>query len=84
MSRKIITKMTAITLAFILTFANVIVLGTYVNETIAASISLEEQTKEVANASIEFDAYFEEEGQAVHSKEINMLTGKDKIYLSLK
>ena len=84
MKKKVTTKVIAGMLAFILTFANVILLGIYTQESIASSISLEEQSNAVANGNIEFDAYFMDEGDVKHSKDINMTSNNESIYLSLK
>ena len=84
MNRKIMTKSIAAILAFILTFANVILLGIYTQESIAAGVNLEGQSTNVQNASIEFDAYFQEEGEKKHSKVIDVTKDDEKIYLSIK
>ena len=84
MDRKIITKATALMLAFIMTFANVILLGIYTRESIAASVNLEEQSKEVANANIEFDAYFEKEGAATHNKKIDVASNSENICVEIR
>ena len=84
MEKKLTTKVIAGMLAFILTFANVILLGIYTQESIATSMGLEEQSKTVANANIEFDAYFKEGGEVKHSKAVDMSSNNDSIYLSIK
>lgn len=84
MDRKTLTKATALMLAFIMTFANVILLGIYTRESIASSVSLEEQSKEVANANIEFDAYFEKEGLATHNKKIDVTSDNEKLCVEIK
>ena len=84
MEKKLTTKVIAGMLAFILTFANVILLGIYTQESIATSMGLEEQSKTVANANIEFDAYFKEGGEVKHSKAVDMTSNNDSIYLSIK
>lgn len=84
MNRKIMTKSIAAMLAFILTFANVILLGIYTQESIATSVNLEEQSTKVSNASVEFDAYFKEEGEAKHSKSVDVAANNEKLYLNVK
>ena len=84
MSAKTMTKVLATSLAFVLSFANVALLGDYVNKTYAAGTNLEEQTTNVNKAKIEFDAYFQEAGQAVHSKTLNIDNEEENLYLSLK
>ena len=84
MNKTSVTKILAAMLAFILTFANVILLGIYTRESIAASTNLEEQSTQVANADVEFDAYFEEEGEQTHSKDIDIATNDDNIYIKIK
>ena len=84
MNRKIITKLLAAMLAFILTFANVILLGMHTQEVFAASTELEMQDKNVSNANLEFDAYFMQEGANLHSKSIDISTNRDILYLSIK
>lgn len=84
MDRKIITKVLASVLAFTLSFANVAILGIYTQEVYAANVELEEQSTKVEKANIEFDAYFLQEGETKHSKEIDIRENADKIYLRLK
>lgn len=84
MKNTTLTKVLAAMLAFTLTFANVILLGIYTRESIAASVNLEEQSTQVSNANIEFDAYFEEEGAQKHSKEVDVQTNNDNLYLKIK
>lgn len=84
MDRKIITKVLAAILAFTLSFANVAILGIYTQEVYAASVELEEQSTKVEKANIEFDAYFLQEGEMKHSKNIDIRENKDKLYLRLK
>ena len=83
MNRKTLTKILAGTLAFMLTFANVSILGAYANESIASSTGLEEQDTSLANADIEFDAYFEENETKKHSKIINS-TENNMLYVDIK
>lgn len=83
MNKKIITKLLASMLAFTLTFANVVLLGVYTRETLAASVNLEDQNTAV-NSAVEFDAYFEEEGETSHYKEIDVSANQDKMYLKVK
>lgn len=84
MNRKIITKLLAATLAFILTFANVILLGMHTQEVFAASTELEMQDTNISNANLEFDAYFMQEGAKLHSKSMDISTNRDTLYLSIK
>lgn len=84
MNKKIITKILATMLAFTLTFANVALLGIYTQETLAASVELEEQETSVNKTDIEFDAYFQEEGVETHSKYIDVKTNSDILYLEIK
>ncbi len=84
MNKKIITKMLASMLAFILTFANVALLGMYTRETLAASLELEEQETAVSKTSVDFDAYFKENETKTHEKEIDVATNEDKLYLDIK
>ena len=84
MNKKVMTKILATLLVFTMTFANVALLGIYSQEAYAASIELEEQDKKVEKAEIEFDAYFEEEGVNKHSKDIELSTNSDNLYLELK
>lgn len=84
MDRKLITKILATMLVFTLTFANIALLGIYAQETLAASVELEEQDVAVDNANIEFDAYFQEEGEQKHFKDIDVTTNDDILYLSIK
>lgn len=84
MNRKIITKLLAAILAFILTFANVILLGMHTQEIFAASTELEMQDTNISNANLEFDAYFMQEGAKLHSKSIDISTNRDTLYLSIK
>ena len=83
MEKKFMTKAVAALLAFIMTFTNVILLGIYTNESIAAG-NIETQEKSVTNAKIEFDAYFEEEGEYKHTKIVDMDQNSDKLFLSIK
>lgn len=84
MDRKIMSKVLATMLAFILTFANVILLGIYTQEAYAASAELETQDTAVSKANIEFDAYFLEEGEKKHSRNVDLVNNKDMLYLSIK
>ena len=84
MNKKIITKLLAATLAFVLTFANVILLGVYTQETLAASSELETQDTNVSNVNLEFDAYFMQDGAKKHTKDIELDTNRDTLYLSIK
>lgn len=85
MNTKTITKVIAAFLAFILSFANVLLLGSYVDEVYGASSNLEEQTKSVNKSKIEFDAYFKnEENNITHSKSINVDEEDKNLYLSIK
>ena len=84
MKSKTLTKVLASLLAFILTFANFSILGAYANESIASSTNLEGQSTEVANANIEFDAYFEDEGAEKHSKEIDIASNSEKLCFKIK
>ncbi len=83
MNGKTITKLLAATLAFILTFANVAVLGITTQEAFAMSAELEEQDTAVNKASMEFDAYFIEEGEETHSKKVNIAENNEKLYLRI-
>jgi len=84
MNRKIVTKLLAAFLAFTLSFANVALLGIYgTSQTYAASDKLEEQEKAINKTAIEFDAYFKENEQNMHSKTIDV-DGEEKLYISLK
>ena len=82
MNEKIITKVLAGILAFILVFANIMTLGICAKEVYAASDDLEDQNTFVNN-SISFDAYFEEEGEEIHSKEIDLAQNNDKLYVQI-
>ena len=84
MDRKIMSKVLATMLAFTLTFANVILLGIYTQEAYAASTELETQDTAVNKANIEFDAYFLEEGEKKHTKNVDLGNNKDMLYLNLK
>lgn len=84
MDRKIMTKVLAAFLAFILTFANVALLGISANKSYGAEKNLEGQAKSVEKAEIEFDAYFEEEGEISHSKLLNVSEEKENLYLNIK
>lgn len=68
MNKKLVTKILATFLAFTLSFANVALLGIYTSETYAATAKLEEQETNINKTEIEFDAYFKDDGQNVHSK----------------
>jgi len=83
MNTKTVTKILAAFLAFTLSFANVALLGIYTNETYAASSKLEEQETSISKTEIEFDAYFKENEQNVHSKIISQ-DEEAKLCLSLK
>lgn len=83
MNSKMMTKTIAAILAFLLSFANVALLGSYASKTLAASAELEEQTTSVEKSEIEFDAYFQEEGKNTHSKIIDIQEGAN-LSLSLK
>lgn len=83
MNTKTITKVLATILAFLLSFANVALLGSYAGKTYAAETNLEEQTSKVDKAEIEFDAYFEEEGEKAHSKKIDVDSENNELYLEL-
>ncbi len=82
MNTKMMTKVLAAFLAFILSFANVLLLGSYMDKTYAAETELENQTTNIKNTAVKFDAYFQEE-KAVHTKEIN-IEGEEKLFLSIK
>lgn len=69
-------------LAFLLVFANIIPLGIYTKEVYGTSDNLEEQDTSV-NDSISFDAYFVEEGEEKHSKEIDIAKNDDKLYVKI-
>ena len=84
MNRKTVSKILAAFLAFTLSFANVAILGIYANETYAAITNLEEQTTNVEKAEVEFDAYFQEEGNNTHSKVVSVDKEGETLYLSLK
>ena len=83
MDRKIMTKVLAAFLAFILTFANVALLGISANKAYGAEKDLEGQAKNVDKAEIEFDAYFEEEGEISHSKLLDV-SEEEKLSLNIK
>lgn len=83
MNGKTMTKAIATFLAFIISFANVAFLGSYAGKTYAAESNLEEQATNVKNAEIEFDAYFQEEGQEVHKKAVKV-EEEAKLYFRLK
>ena len=84
MDKKIVTKVIAAILAFTLTFANIALLGIYTQEVYAANVNLETQNTAVEKANIEFDAYFLNEGETKHSKDIDVRANSDKLYLKLK
>lgn len=84
MDRKIITKVLAAILAFTLSFANVAILGIYTQEVYAANVELEEQSTKVEKANIEFDAYFLQEGEMKHSKQVDVRANNDKLNLRIK
>lgn len=84
MNTKIVTKVFASILAFILSFAHVALLGSYMDRVYAASENLESQTTEVKKAAIEFDAYFEENGKNVHSKTMDIAKEGETLKLSFK
>lgn len=83
MNRRIVTKILAAFLAFTLSFANVALLGMYTSEIYAATTKLEEQETSISKTEVEFDAYFKDNEQNVHSKTIEA-NEEAKIYLSLK
>ena len=83
MNRKLTTKVLSAILAFMLSFANVVLLLPYVNTTYAAE-NLEEQDTAVKKAEIEFDVYFKENGAKKHTKTLNIEGEKDELYLSIK
>ncbi len=82
MNRKTVIKVVAAFLAFMLSFANVALLGSY-GISYAADANLEEQTTQVKKAEIEFDAYFQDEGENVHTKVFNV-DEQDKLYMNIK
>ena len=89
MQKAVLTKATALMLAFILTFANVLLLGIYAQETIAITMQeLEEQDVNVNNANMTFDAYFLEGEQGaetkIHSKVIDVETNNGTLYAEIK
>lgn len=84
MNTKTMTKVLATFLAFIISFANVALLGIYFeSNTYAAETNLENQSSDVKNTKVKFDAYFEVEEELVHKKSINV-EGEENLYLSLK
>ncbi len=83
MKTKNITKILAALLAFMLSFANVALLGNYTSSTLAASANLEKQDTAVDKSKIEFDAYFEKEGENTHSVTLDV-SGEEKLHLRLK
>lgn len=84
MNRKTMTKMMAAFLAFILSFANVAMLGIYTTTTYASTAKLEEQDTNVNKAEIEFDAYFKENEKITHSKTMDVANESEMLYLDLK
>ena len=82
MNKKTLTKLFAGILAFILVFTNFSILGSYSIESIASSIKLEKQDTKVGKTNLEFDAYFLNEGEEIHSQEINVMQN-GKIYLKI-
>lgn len=79
-----VKKVIAMTLAFIISFANVLLLGSYVNPANAVTANLEEQVTTVNKAKIEFDAYFQNDKQEkTHSKNIKV-EEEQYLYLSIK
>ena len=62
MNRKIITKILASFLAFMIVFANVSLLGSSASIAYATErTNLEEQTTNIKKTKVEFDAYFQKE-----------------------
>ena len=84
MNKKIITKAVAMLLVFVIAFANVATLGSYAVIYASSETSLEEQSTQISKTKIEFDAYFIEGGNKVHSRTIGVDEEDAKIYLSLK
>ena len=84
MNTKIVTKVFASILAFMMSFANLTLVGSYMSQTYAASEDLEAQTTSVKKADVEFDAYFEDNGKNVHSKTIDVDSEEEVLRLSFK
>lgn len=81
MNTRTMKKVIATILAFILAFAHVALLGSEVY----AEVNLEEQTKTINKAKIEFDAYFQNEKQEItHYKNLNVEEEEQNLYLSVK
>lgn len=80
MNRKIVTKAISVILAFMMLFTYASILGS----SVYATVKLEEQETKVDKAEIEFDAYFEEGENKVHTKTIDVEKTDTKLYLDLK
>lgn len=84
MNHKIINKILATMLVITLTFANIILLGVYASETYAADENLEKQTTATNNENVEFDAYFKQGSNSVHSLKEDINTDSTLMYLYIK
>ena len=80
MKRNFLKKFMIVGFVFVLLISDFAILGTSIVN--AVYEELESQTKQIANTSIEFDAYFEENSNVKHSKEINIRQG-DNLYINL-
>ncbi len=82
MNKKMLTKLVAMMLVFLLCFADVAILGNGI-AVAASNVDLEKQSTEVKKTEVEFDAYFEEEGVRTHSKKIEP-EEEEKLHLEIK
>lgn len=82
MNRKMIGKILATMLVITLTFANIILLGTYASKTYASTNNLEKQGTNTNDSNVEFDAYFKDEkGQKIHTNKMDFKDESQKLYL---
>lgn len=80
---KTINKLLASMLVITLTFANLILLGTYATESLAAAVELENQPTRIKD-KVDFDAYFlSEKGEKTHTKTMNIDAQEEKLYVSV-
>lgn len=79
MSRRTVTKAISAILAFMILFTYASILGNSVY-----AVKLEEQNTKVDKAEVEFDAYFKEGENKVHTKTIDVEKTDTKLYLDIK
>lgn len=82
-SGKIRVKLLATLLVLTLTFANFALVGSYIGESIAAEINLNNQDNSTNSDNVKFDVYLDELDRAVKEKTADINSQEMKLYVSV-